>query len=166
MQRHKKSFLWNMARLMVMLAFILSVLPVASPASVVQAATTNTLKLRVVSARAEPRAFDGAGVAKGDAVTQYKFIINVDDTGDPAQPRDPSCSPADPDYPANCNWPSMHTIQGSSPILTQGDDSMLNEATGLDLPAGKYLISVEADGYRIDGAHFTIPLEDPGIVEV
>ena len=30
-------------------------------------------------------------------------------------------------------------------------------ATALDnLPAGKYLISVTADGFKIDGSHFTV----------
>ena len=35
-----------------------------------------------------------------------------------------------------------------------------------NLPDGRYLISVLADGYKIDGAHFTVPLADPGLVTV
>ena len=36
----------------------------------------------------------------------------------------------------------------------------------MTIPDGRYLISVLADGYKIDGAHFTVPLDDPGIVTV
>lgn len=36
----------------------------------------------------------------------------------------------------------------------------------MNLPDGRYLISVLADGYKLDGAHFSVPLEDPGVVTV
>jgi hypothetical protein len=36
----------------------------------------------------------------------------------------------------------------------------------MNLPDGKYLISVLADGYKLDGVHFNVPLESPGIVTV
>jgi hypothetical protein len=128
--------------------------------------TTNTLYLRVISARTEPRALGGAGVVKGDPVTEYKFIINVDDTGDPTQGRVPDCSPTDPSYPANCTWPSIRAAPGHSPIVTQGDHTILNEGAGLTLPDGKYLISVLAPEFKIDGVHLTVPLPEPGLVEV
>jgi hypothetical protein len=44
-----------------------SAAPAAAPG--VAQATTTTLTLQVVSARTEPRAFDGAGVVQGDPVT-------------------------------------------------------------------------------------------------
>ncbi|MCB0094589.1 MAG: hypothetical protein KDE46_02665, partial [Caldilineaceae bacterium] len=47
----------------------------------VQAAATSTLLLRVISARTEPRAFSGAGVSKGDPITEFKYIINIDNSG-------------------------------------------------------------------------------------
>mgnify|MGYP005838713129 CR=1 FL=1 len=124
------------------------------------------LLLNVVSARTEPLAFDGAGVVAGAPVTEYQFIINVDNTGDPAQPRSPGCSPTDPAYPANCDWPSIRAVPGAAPIFTQGDQTILNGTTGITMPPGKYLISVMADGYKLGGAHFSVPLAGPVLVEL
>ena len=56
-------------------------------------------------------------------------------------------------------------VASSSPILTQGDQTDF-EGAGLNIPDGRYLISVLADGYKLDGAHFTMPLADGAIVEV
>lgn len=130
-------------------------------------AITSTLYLNLVSARTEPLAFDGAGVTKGDPVTTpYRWLISVDNTGDPLQPRDAGCSRDDPDYPANCNWPSIRTIPGWAPVYTQGDQDDLNGTTGVTLPPGKYLISVVAEGYKIGGRHFRVPLSEPGLLTV
>ncbi|TKJ30226.1 MAG: hypothetical protein CEE40_05545 [Chloroflexi bacterium B3_Chlor] len=137
-----------------------------SPPPGTLAQTSNTLTLRVESARDEPRHPDGP-VLKGDPVTTYRFLINVDNTGDPSHPRSPDCDPNYAAYPANCPWPSIRTQQGYAPIFTQGDQTILDdELMGIDLPPGKYLISVLADGYKIGGAHFTVPLPDPGLVTV
>jgi uncharacterized repeat protein (TIGR01451 family) len=127
------------------------------PGSIPQAqAATNTLMLRVISAD------DSAtyGIAKGDVITQFKYIINIDNTGTTEQ-RSPAdgCSPADPGYPGSCHWVSVAGSAGSSPIFTQGDET--DFGAGIDLPDGRYLISVLADNYKIDGAHFTVPLPDP-----
>ena len=71
-------------------------------------AVTNDLTIEVTSARTEPRAFGGAGVTKGDAIPDFKYIINVDNTGTTEQ-RSPGsgCAADDPEYPASCNWPSI-----------------------------------------------------------
>ena len=146
--------------------------PFSSPAAAL--AQTTNLTLRVVSARDEPR-HPGGPVLKGDLVTSYRFLINEDNVGDPSQPRYPDCHPfldppdntiRNPNYPSNCNWPSIRTMQGYAPIVTQGDQTILNETTAIDLPPGKYLISVLADGYKIGGAHSTVPLTDPGLLQV
>lgn len=128
-------------------------------------ALTSALTLRVVSARSEPD-HPGGPVTKGAVIPQYKFLINVDNTGDPAQARQDGCTPDDPAYPQNCNWPSIRAVPGAAPIFTQGDQSLLNQVTSLNLPDGKYLISVTADGYKIGGAHFSVPFEGSGLVEV
>ena len=144
-------------------AAMLSVVPV-QPAA---AATTNTLRLDVVSARTEPRAGGGSGVTKGAAVPHYKFLINEDATGTTTQRNanpGSGCAATDPNYPQSCHWPSIDEPSGWAPIVTQGDETDL--ANGLDLPDGRYLISVLADGYAIDGAHFTMPLQAPGVVDV
>jgi len=134
-------------------------------------AQTNTLTLAVVSARTEARAFGGTGVTKGDPVTAYKFMINVDNTGTTTQRPDAAtgdlpyeCTPADPAYPANCQWVSIAGAASNSPVYTQGDQS--DFGPGIDLPDGRYLISVLADGYKLDGVHFSVPLEGPVTVEL
>ena len=129
------------------------------------AQTTNTLTLSVVSARTDPN-HPGGPVNQGDAIATYKYLINVDNTGDPTQPRTSGCSPTDPGYPDSCDWPSIRAVPGAAPIYTQGDQVELNGTTGIDLPDGKYLVSVMADGYKIGGKHFTVPLADPGLVTV
>ena len=114
---------------------------------------TNVMTLRVESA------------TDSSNIPNYKYIINIDNTGLTNQ-RSPSdgCNPGDPDYPNSCNWVSIAGRANNSPILTQGDQS--DFAGGMELPPGKYLISVLADGYKIDGAHFTVPLQDgnPNVV--
>ncbi|QNN51580.1 SdrD B-like domain-containing protein [Nocardioides mesophilus] len=132
------------------------------------AAPSSTLRVQVQSARTEPRALGGTGVREGDPVTAYKFLINADNTGSTAQ-RAPSgaCSASTPGYPADCKWPSIRELpHTTAPIIAQGTEADL--ADGLDLPDGKYLISVLADGYKLDGAHFTVPFTttDPVVVEV
>jgi len=138
-------------------------------------AQTNTLTLSVVSARTEAD-HPGGPVLKGDPVAEYKYLINVDNTGDPTQPQEPDCSPYlyDPNgdisgsntaYPESCDWPSVREVPGSAPIFTQGDQTDF-AGGGIDLPDGKYLISVLADGYKMGGAHFTVPLTDTAPVTV
>ncbi len=155
---------------------IVSLAPPVPAAANQIAAPTDTITLRVINARTEPRALDGAGVVKGEAVAQpYKWIINVDNTGDPFWPTFPDCSAyldpptntiVNPEYPDSCPWPGIRTVPGWSPIYSQGDQDDLNETTGITLPPGKYLISVLVDGYKMDGEHFTIPMEEPGLVTV
>ncbi len=155
---------------LVMAASVASQVAVNVPAVV--AATTNTLTLHVQSARTEPRAFGGAGVVAGAAISTYKFIINLDNTGTTTQ-RTPAdgCSPSSAGYPDSCNWSSIAGLASHSPIVTQGDETVLNDLTGagaasLDLPDGRYLISVLSDGYKLDGVPFTVPLTTPGLVTV
>ena len=137
---------------------VLAALP-ATPAQ----AVTNDLTIEVTSARTEPRAFGGDGVTVGDPIPDFKYIINEDNTGSTEQRSpDGGCSAEDPGYPASCNWPSIREVPAPSPIYTQGDQGDFP----MSLPDGRYLISVLADGYKIDGAHFTVPLPDPGLVQV
>jgi hypothetical protein len=136
-------------------------------AAVAPAAVTNTITLSVLSARTEPLANSGAGVVKGQAATTYKWIINQDNSGDPFQPRQPFCDPTtNPNYPDGCNWPSIHSVNGFAPIVTQGDQTTLNTTTSIALPNGNYLVSVWADGYKLDGMSFTLPMTAPGLVTV
>ena len=121
-----------------------------------QAALTNTLVLNVVNA------------ADSTPITDYKYLINIDNTGNPFQPRNAGCSPEDAGYPDSCDWPSIRAVPGAAPIYTQGnqDDFNGNVLSGLDLPDGKYLVSVMANGYKMGGIHFTMPLEGTGEITV
>lgn len=118
-------------------------------------AQTNTLSLQVVSAADNTQVID-----------QYRYLINIDNTGTTEQ-RSPAdgCSTSDPGYPASCNWVSIAGTKSYSEIFTQGTQDDFASG-GLNLPPGRYLISVMADNYKLDGAHFSVPLEDPGLVTV
>ncbi len=133
-----------------------------------QAATTSALTVSVTSARTEPHA-PGGPVTKGQSVPDFRYMINVDNTGtsDPVGGPEPGsgCSAEDPGYPSECTWASMLEVTGA-PIYRQGNqDDFANGAT-LTLPDGRYLITVLADDYKIDGAHFTMPMEEPGVLNV
>ncbi len=188
--RGKKSILATFVRLGVLLALLLSAIPPgfgpiaeAAPAEfpitgrepAAPAATTNTIQLSVFSARTEP--FWGApvgdpnppGVYQRDPIAEYRWIINLDNTGDPFQEREDACYPfldrpdntiPNPDYPDSCNWPSISAVPSSSPIVTQGDWQTLNGIDSITLPDGKYLISVIAEGFKIDGQWFELPMEE------
>lgn len=142
------------------------------PAAAAVVSDTNTIALTVSSARDEP--YWGAplgsgtypGIAEGDPISDYKFIINVDNAGDtdPAL-RDTVCSALlpngdpNPAYPEDCTWPSI-IIESSSPIVTQGDNNDLSTINTLTLPDGDYVISVVSDDFKIDGQWFTLPMSE------
>jgi len=91
------------------------------------------------------------------APASYKYLVNLDNTGDTLQraPAD-GCSPEVPGYPATCRWISIAGAAGSSPVVASGDEN--DSINGiLNLPAGRYLVSVLADGWKLDGEHFTVP---------
>ncbi|SDP46706.1 IPT/TIG domain-containing protein [Nakamurella panacisegetis] len=137
--------------------------PGVVPAAAADAAGAITLKVRSANSVNSGPGF----VHKGDPVTDYKWLINRDDTGDPGTAADPGlsrCLPStapggssDPQYADTCQWPSTRVTSGMAPIVAQGNQSDLNAGKALnDLPPGKYLISVTADGFKIDGKHFTV----------
>ncbi len=179
------SRLSSSARLLLILGLLLSALGLQAPGPTSTAlaqplanaqlgpeATTNILDLNVISARTEPRAFGGVGVAKGAAVTAYKYIINIDNTGTTTQRANATdqggaCSPSNPGYPGTCQWTSIAGVPGSSPIYAEGNQDDFNGTNpAINLPNGRYLISVMASGYKLDGAHFTVPLSGPVTVEL
>ncbi len=125
------------------------------------------IRLGVVSARDVNPAKKAVKPNAGDPVASYQWIINADDTGDPGTAKDPllsSCLPStaagthssDPGYADTCPWPSTRATSGFAPIVAEGDQSDFAAGKSLNLPGGKYLISVKASGYKIDGAHFTV----------
>jgi uncharacterized repeat protein (TIGR01451 family) len=170
----------RLAAVLATAAFIASTLtslvPIVAVAPVAKAASTNTVTLAVVSARTEPRALGGDGVAEGQAVDHYKWMINLDNTGTnvtrDAKPGsacsawiDAAHTQPNPAYPTSCSWSSVAGLASSAPVMAQGDETTLNGATGITLPDGKYLISVLADGFKLDGTPFILPASD-GVVTV
>ncbi len=140
-------------------------------------AATNTVTLRVESARTEPRALGGHGVTAGDAITAYKWMINLDNTGSnttrDAKPGSPcsawtNAAHTTPNaaYPGSCSWTSIAGLASSAPVVAQGNEKDLNGTAGLSLPGGRYLISVMADGFKLDGTPFTLPDPGTGLVTV
>jgi hypothetical protein len=123
------------------------------------AAGTGSITLQVRSARTVGPAPE---IQAGDAVTAYHWLITSDDVGNPYDdlahclpPRAGVNSTAD--FADHCQWPSIRNTSGNVPIIAQGDQSTLSAAAALSgLPNGKYLISVTADGYKIDGQHFVV----------
>jgi hypothetical protein len=136
------------------------------------AATSNVLHLHVISANNSNDVADSYGILKGDPITSFRYIINVDNAGTTTQ-RSPAdgCNPGYPGYPDTCNWVSIAGVKSSSPIFTQGDES--DFGPGISFPAScttatpcRYLVSVLADNFKIDGAHFTVPIDNDGNVTV
>ncbi len=118
------------------------------------------------------------GILKGQRVEEFKWLVNEDaNTGDPSFTADnvadclPSraavdaataaANPALENYVgagtgslAECPWPSVHASAGHATVIASGDN---NDVARLEnLPDGKYLISVTAAGYKIDGIHFEV----------
>jgi len=145
---------FNLFRLLVTMVMLLTALgPVGALNATPAKAASSILHLQVISAN------DSAtyGIAKGDAITQFKYIINVDNSGTTTQrSAEPGsgCSPQDAGYPDSCRWVSIAGVASSSLIVTQGDQN--DFGSGISLSEGRYLISVLADNYKIDGAHFTV----------
>ncbi len=198
-----KKAVWNIfLSLAVILGGLLPVIQIApQPALAKATATTNTLRLRVESARQ----WIPAGINKGDPIPHYRWLVVQDDTGDPSHygtslpyalgNSNFDCTPqsqgGDPNYPANCQWPAIHSVKGgtSAEVVAQGDETTLSESVGIDTsnwpandhnPFHRYMISVMADGFdvpscapsptvtchvdgfKIDGAWFSLPLTDNG----
>lgn len=92
------------------------------------------------------------------AISSFKFLVNIDNTGTTAQ-RAPAlgtgCNYQDPGYPDSCHWTSIAGAASSSPVYTQGTGDTAAAALAT-VPDGRYLVSVLADGYKLDGRHFTV----------
>lgn len=115
-------------------------------------------------------------VHKGDAVTKYQWLIAAERTADQPQlgvgnPNDAlgNCLPqrassaagsftnSDPNWADTCQWPSIRYTPGNVAVVSQGNQDDLSDTKALaNLAPGRYLVSVTANGYKIDGAHFTV----------
>ena len=123
------------------------------------------------------------GIVKGQKVTPFKWLLNEDDsTGDPSFTAanvanclptragvDATTAAANPALAiyqgagsgslADCPWPSVHASAGHSTVLSSGDDTDVSASLAklAAIPGDhKYLLSVTAGGYKIDGIHFAV----------
>ena len=140
--------------------------PPWAPRAAAADTTPGSITMVVKSARSVN---SGPGfVHQGDPISTYKWLVNKDDTGDPGTALNQgtqACLPStavpgggtDPNFADTCQWPSIRNTSGQAPIIAQGDQSTLSSTVPLPgLAPGKYLISVIADGFKIDGQHFTV----------
>ena len=159
----------RMAGLVALLALVASVVVTSingGTAGVVHA-DTGSVTLHVVDAKT------------GNPIPAFQFLINIDNTGtteqrtpvdgcspevvpvwvdangDPVAADTPGATLQSPGYPDSCHWTSMG-VRSSSPIFTQGTQADV-AASMANMPAGRYLVSVIADGHKLDGQHFTVP---------
>ncbi len=139
---------------------------VAAPAPVAGAAGPVTLK--VVDATLDPS-------TPAALISSYKWMINKDNTGRTgtrnAKPggacsawMDAAHTTPNADYPGSCNWSSISGLETNAPVIAQGTEADLNPGTSITLDQGRYLISVLADGFKLDGTPFSVP--DDGQVVV
>ena len=159
-----------------MVAAQFTVPPWAPRAAAAVPAVPGGITLQVMSARSvntNTATTVGRFVQQGDAILKYKWLINLDDVGNPGTALNQgtqACLPAsatdgvgvsigsaDPAFADTCQWPSVRNTSGQAPIIAQGNETDLSSTKALaNLPAGKYLISVLSDGFKIDGQHFTV----------
>ena len=111
-----------------------------------------SVTLNVISIGAPP--YSTAGTIDG-----FAYLVNEDNSGDPTD--DPAdCDPNTPGYPANCDWPSIKPMASHSPVVETGTVAAGNQVT-LNLPAGRYLVTVRAEGHKLGGKHIRLP-DDAG----
>lgn len=125
-----RAWRWGVTLLTILVMVIGGITPFSISALFVERAaalTTTHLTLNVVDADSSA------------AIGEYKYLINVDNTGNPLQARGDGCSPDDPGYPDSCEWPSIRAVPGAAPIFAQGSQDDFNGASmsGFDLPDGK-----------------------------
>ncbi|MHB1159652.1 MAG: IPT/TIG domain-containing protein [Chloroflexota bacterium] len=112
--------------------------------------TVMALALAAQASTAAPSSAQSSGplVVKdaktGAALAKFEYLVNLNNVGDP------QVGNLNPD-PAK--MPSTRPSVSHSPVVLAGDET--NAADVAQLPAGKYLVSVMAPGYKLGGKHFT-----------
>ena len=91
----------------------------------------------------------------GTPITTYNYLVNEDNAANPGS-TDPFQQPGF--KPDASNSPVVHTGK-----VAPGDTA---DATLPTLPAGRYLITVRAPGYKLWGRHVTLPATTPIRIEL
>ena len=76
----------------------------------------------------------------GGGIAEFTYLINEDNTGNPFDP-DPN------------KHPGVKPMASHSPIVAAGRE---DTASGINLPNGRYLVSVRAEGHKLWGRHIRI----------
>lgn len=88
-------------------------------------------------------------ITLGTPITGYQYLINIDNTGDPF-----SQNPDD--------WPSLKHKASYSPIQAVGAGS----SNVVNVPNGKYLITIRAPGYKLGGIHFNVTGDTEAVIKL
>lgn len=125
-------------------------------------ATITTVLAILGTAALGPGAADAQGPAlqvreagTGTPITTYAYLVNVDNT---ALPNDPDPFERPGFKPDASDSPVVHT---GTVTPTDGADATLPA-----LPAGRYLVTVRAPGYKLWGRHVTLPAAGPLTIEL
>jgi hypothetical protein len=105
--------------------------------------------------RAAGRAYDATGLWNDATTNCLPATAPADVNGDPT-------GSSDPNFADSCLWPSTRYTPGAVPVVAVGTEADLaggasgGQINDLVLEPGRYLVSVTADGYKIDGAHVSV----------
>ena len=105
---------------------------------------TSSVNLQVQSSTTSIAAH---GPKKLDPITTYKWLINLDNTGNPGAGKEsPLCHPStNPSYPAGCYWPSIRYAI-ASPALSEGTQQDWSTTTPLPMYDGVNGLPDKCDG--------------------
>ena len=151
-------------------ALAVGAVTVASPSVRADLATCEGLGTSLASLCVESSA-DGAtqapyatDILRGQRITEFQWLVNEDSTGDPTNDATTAalCAPvraggvvgADGRELSDCPWPSVHAVKGHADVVGSGTEGDVDRLA--QLPAGRYLLSVTASGFKIDGVHFEV----------
>jgi Polysaccharide lyase family 4, domain II len=127
---------WSSTARAAAIFLVTGMLPTLAAAAPAFAAGTSTITI------------DARDLGSGDLLPTFQYIVNVDNT---ALPNDP-----DP-----MQRTGVAPTQSNSPIVAEGDQNR----PSVDLPDGRYLISIRSTDHKLWGKHITLP-QDAGTVRI
>lgn len=77
---------------------------------------------------------------QGNPIDEFKYVVNQDNARDSHDP--------------NGELPSIAPNASHSPVVAVGEKTAAEPSESLDLPGGKYVVSVQADGHKLGGERF------------
>jgi large repetitive protein len=107
----------------------------------------------------------------GEAVpagTRYDFLINEDNVGDSAQPGDDGTDVLPAAFDPVTGQPALRDRPSNSPVVAKGGGTLTvgGETAPIELPHGKYLVSLRVPGHKLGGQWFVIDGDSPDVMLV